>query len=144
MSKKACSVCQKVKAVELFHVNRGLAGGRAKKCKSCVNTERTTIIKCITCNTEKMAERFYLNPKATSRMNVCKSCYGDPPMRKRYALTALHNTDPVDYPRIKRHLDDDLSEKNERQIVELWNATTDYILPRKSGKNKPLKLIGAK
>ena len=142
MSEKECLACRQTKAIELFHVNRGLADGRAKRCKACVNAERTAIIKCITCNTEKTAERFYLNIKATSRMDVCKDCYGDAPIRAAHTSTNIHNTDPVDYPRIRKHLSSDLSEKSDRQLVELWNVETDYLLPRKSGKKKPLKLLG--
>lgn len=143
MSEKECLACRQTKAFELFHVNRGFSDGRSKKCKACVNAERTAIIKCVKCHTEKRSEKFYLNLTATSRMDVCKDCYGAAPPRASYTYTNPHNDDPVDYGRIRKHLEkQDVLDKNERQLIELWNNKTEYVLPRKSGRKKSLKWIG--
>jgi hypothetical protein len=81
-------------------------------------------------------------------MSVCGECYGPATTRtygeKPYTPKETTPADPVDYKRIRSHLAATMKQlpSDNRKLVELWNDHTEFILPRNSTKDRPLKVIG--
>jgi hypothetical protein len=145
---KICRRCTTEKPMVSFYVNRARSDGRNSVCRECLNAERTTFITCQKCSVEKASNQFYLSINRDRRMSVCSECYGPSPTRtygeKPYRPKETTTADPVDYKRIRSHLAATMKQlpSDNRKLVEIWNDHTDFILPRNSTKDLPLKVIG--